>query len=55
MKKYPLIHKIGSFDAVILANGDFPHAEIPLDLLRQAPFVCACDGAVTEGSSDTDR
>ena len=46
MKKYPLIHKIGSFDAVILANGDFPHAEIPLDLLRQAPFVCACDGAV---------
>ena len=46
MKKYPLIHKIGSFDAVILANGDFPQAEIPLDLLRQAPFVCACDGAV---------
>ena len=46
MKKYPLIHKIGSFDAVILANGDFPHAEIPLDLLSRAPFVCACDGAV---------
>ena len=42
MKKYPLIHKIGSFDAVILANGDFPHAEIPLDLLSRAPFVCAC-------------
>lgn len=46
MKSYPLIHKIGDFDAVILAHGDFPQAEIPLDLLRQAPFVCACDGAV---------
>ena len=46
MKSYPLIHKIDAFDAVILANGDFPQAEIPLDLLRQAPFVCACDGAV---------
>ena len=46
MKNYPLIHKIGDFDAVILANGDFPQAEIPLDLLSRAPFVCACDGAV---------
>ena len=46
MKSYPLIHKIGDFDTVILAHGDFPQAEIPLDLLRQAPFVCACDGAV---------
>ena len=46
MKKYPLINKIGSFDAVILAHGDFPQAEIPLELLRRAPFVCACDGAV---------
>ena len=46
MKNYPLIHKIGDFDAVILANGDFPQAEIPSDLLSRAPFVCACDGAV---------
>ena len=46
MKSYPLIHKIDAFDAVILANGDFPQAEIPLDLLSRAPFVCACDGAV---------
>ena len=46
MKNYPLIHKIGDFDAVILANGDFPQAEIPLDLLSRAPFVCVCDGAV---------
>ena len=33
------------FDAVILANGDFPTAEIPLRLLRGAPFLCCCDGA----------
>ena len=46
MEKYPLIQKINDFDAVILANGDFPQAEIPLDLLSRAPFVCACDGAV---------
>lgn len=46
MERYPLIHKIDDFDAVILANGDFPQAEIPLELLRRAPFVCACDGAV---------
>ena len=46
MKSYPLIHKIDDFDAVILANGDFPQAEIPQDLLKRAPFVCACDGAV---------
>ena len=46
MKKYPLIQKINDFDAVILAHGDFPHAEIPLGLLDRAPFVCACDGAV---------
>ena len=35
-----------SFDALILANGDFPTAELPLSLLSQAPYVCACDGAV---------
>ena len=46
MKSYPLIHKIDAFDAVILANGDFPHTDIPLGLLDRAPFVCACDGAV---------
>ena len=46
MERYPLIHKIGDFDAVILANGDFPQAGIPLGLLDRAPFVCACDGAV---------
>ncbi|MBR2154113.1 MAG: thiamine diphosphokinase [Bacteroidaceae bacterium] len=34
------------FDAVILANGSFPTAELPLAVLRRAPYVCACDGAI---------
>ena len=36
----------GDFDAVILANGDFPTHEVPLGLLQQASFVVACDGAI---------
>ena len=43
---FPLIDEVRDFDAVILANGDFPQAAEPLRLLREAPFVCACDGAV---------
>lgn len=46
MKKYPLIETINDYDAVILADGKFPSASIPLRLLKEAPFVCACDGAV---------
>jgi len=42
---FPLIEDIQDFDAVILANGNFPRAVEPLRLLRLAPFVCACDGA----------
>lgn len=34
------------FDAVILANGDFPTADMPLRLLHEARYVVACDGAV---------
>lgn len=34
------------FDAVIVANGQFPTHEIPLGILRNAPHVIACDGAV---------
>jgi len=44
---FPLIDEVRDFDAVILANGDFPQAAEPLRLLREAPFVCACDGAVS--------
>ena len=45
MKNYPLIHKIGDFDAVILANGAFPTADEPLRQLREARYVVCCDGA----------
>ena len=42
----PLIENFRDYDVVILANGSFPTAEAALRLLCQAPFVCACDGAV---------
>lgn len=32
-------------EAVILADGDFPSHPLPLSLLRDAPFLCCCDGA----------
>jgi thiamine pyrophosphokinase len=35
------------FDAVIVANGQFPCHEIPLGILRKARYVVACDGAIT--------
>lgn len=36
------------FDAVILANGDYPTAPQPLEILRRgAPYVVCCDGAAT--------
>lgn len=36
------------FDAVILANGEYPSASVPLEVLRNASFVACCDGAVNE-------
>ncbi|WP_432632890.1 thiamine diphosphokinase [Brachyspira sp.] len=49
MKKYyPLIDKNTNFDAVILGDGDYPFAEIPLTILRNANFICCCDGAVVK-------
>jgi len=45
--RFPLIGDFRAFDAVILADGDFPRSAEPLRLLRDAPFVCACDGAVS--------
>lgn len=32
-------------DAVIIGNGDFPTAEIPLAAISNARYVCCCDGA----------
>jgi len=38
-------HMVTTVDTVILANGDFPTAGLPLQLLRDAPHIVACDGA----------
>lgn len=37
-----------TIEAVILANGDYPTAPQPLQLLRQAPYICCCDGGANE-------
>ena len=34
------------FDVVIIANGEFPKNEIPLDILKDARHIVACDGAI---------
>jgi thiamine pyrophosphokinase len=38
--------QMNKYDAVILANGEFPTAELPLKMLNEAAFLCCCDGAV---------
>ena len=35
-------------DAVILANGDYPSAPLPLQVLEEAPYVVCCDGGANE-------
>ena len=35
-------------DAVILANGDYPSAKLPLQILADAPYVVCCDGGANE-------
>ena len=35
-------------DAVILANGDYPTASLPLQILQEAPYVVCCDGGANE-------
>ena len=37
-----------NIDAVILANGDYPTAPIPLQILNEAPYVACCDGGANE-------
>jgi thiamine pyrophosphokinase len=31
-------------EAVILANGDYPSAALPLQILEEATYVVCCDG-----------
>lgn len=35
-----------AFDVVVVANGEFPSHHVPLAVLRQAPHVVCCDGAI---------
>ena len=35
------------FDAVVVANGQFPTHQVPLGVLKQASHIIACDGAVS--------
>lgn len=39
---------IQEIDAVILANGDYPSAPLPLKILEEAPYVACCDGGANE-------
>jgi thiamine pyrophosphokinase len=42
------MNSLPHFDAVILADGEFPTADIPLQILREAKFLCCCDGAAAK-------
>lgn len=46
--EYKLITHDATFDAVILASGDFPKHEVPLSILRQTRPLIACDNALEE-------
>lgn len=37
-----------NLDAVVLANGDYPSAPLPLLILEEAPYVVCCDGGANE-------
>lgn len=39
---------MNKIDAVILANGDYPTASLPLQILSEAPYVACCDGGANE-------
>ena len=36
------------FDAVIIANGEYPTTDVPLQIISSAPFVACCDGGANE-------
>lgn len=45
MTQFPPITKEFMPEAVILGDGDFPSSEIPLNMLKNAGYLCCCDGA----------
>lgn len=46
MKYFEMPTALSNADAVILANGEFPKHEIPLDILRNSKYLICCDGAI---------
>ena len=42
------MNKIHHIEAVILANGDYPSASLPQQILKEAPYVVCCDGGANE-------
>ncbi len=45
MKDFNLKHPF-AYDAVVLANGEQPTHQIALKLLKEAPYIVCCDGAI---------
>lgn len=45
MTDFPLLTPQTPVDAVVLGDGDFPRHPVALALLREASYVCCCDGA----------
>lgn len=41
----PQLEDYPAFDAVILANGDYPSDSLTLHMLQHAPYTICCDGA----------
>lgn len=35
-------------EAVVLANGSYPRHELPVSMLKTAPYLICCDGAINE-------
>lgn len=44
-QSFPIIGEHYQPEAVVLCNGDYPSATVPLQILAHAPFVCCCDDA----------
>ena len=42
------MHIPHDIEAVVLANGDYPFADVPFQLLKIAPYVVCCDGGANE-------
>ena len=42
------MHIPHDIEAVVLANGDYPFADVPFQLLKRVPYVVCCDGGANE-------